>query len=199
MDDRQLAVFARAPRKGLVKTRLASELGATEALRIYENLLHGTLRRLRDAPFGVWLYAEGDGLEETAAHYGMALGRQVGQDLGERMANALRELLWTGRRAAIVGVDIPLLDAGYVRSAFDRLEHSDLVLGPTEDGGYCLIALSRMREQLFQDVDWGTSGVLEKTRSIAAGLGLAVSLTPTLWDLDRIEDVHRLREVGSLS
>lgn len=190
--DKQLAVFARAPRRGQVKTRLARELGESEALCIYEALLHGTLRKLSAAAFPVWLYGEGDGLAAVAEAYSMQLRSQAGDDLGARMANALCEMLRESRSAAIVGVDIPLLDRQFVESAFAMLEEADLVLGPTEDGGYCLVATRMPMPELFRDIAWGSSTVLAQTLAIASALGVKVRCTETLWDVDRVEDVRRL-------
>ena len=191
--DRQLALFARAPRRGQVKTRLARQLGEDEALRIYQALLHGTLQRLGAATFPVLLYGEGDGLEGIAEAYSLRLRRQAGDDLGERMANALCDMLCESRSAAIVGVDIPLLDVELVESAFEMLEEAELVLGPTEDGGYCLIAARAPMPELFRDVAWGSTKVLAQTIAIASALGARVRFTETLWDVDRVEDAWRLR------
>ena len=192
MHDRAVAVFARVPRKGQVKRRLAEELGDLEALRIYTDLLNSALKRFAALSCPVWLYADAAGLDDLAARHGMQLKLQAGADLGQRMAGALHDLLRTSRAAALVGVDIPLLDAEFVESAFGKLGRADLVLGPTEDGGYCLIALQKMHEALFQDVPWGSSEVLATTLSRAASLGLEVALAETLWDVDRAEDVRRM-------
>lgn len=192
MHERQLGIFARAPRLGCVKTRIAREVGEAEALRIYQNLLRGTLERLRCVSFPVSLYVEGDGLEDIAQAYSMPFKRQAGRDLGERMFNAMCEMLRESRSAGIVGVDIPLLDGELVESAFDMLEGADLVLAPTEDGGYGLIATRSPRPELFRDVAWGSSEVLAQTLAIADSLALGVRFTEMLWDVDRVEDLKRL-------
>ena len=194
--DRQVAVFARAPVLGRVKTRLALEVGEEEALRIYDRLLHDTLKTLCGASFPVALYGDGQGLEEIGQSYGMEVRMQRGEDLGERMANAFAELLGEVRAVALVGVDIPLLEVNYLERAFEMLEFSDLVLGPAEDGGYCLIALKAQAEALFQDMPWGGSEVCARTLARARDLGLSARLAEPLWDVDRVEDVVRLRSLG---
>ena len=194
--DRQVAVFARAPALGRVKTRLALDVGEEEALRIYDRLLHDTLRKLCGSSFPVALYGDGEGLKKIGQGYGMEVRVQRGEDLGERMANAFADLLREARTVALVGVDIPLLEVNYLERAFEMLEFSDLVLGPTEDGGYCLIALKAQAEALFQDMPWGGSDVCARTLARARDLGLSVRLAEPLWDVDRVEDVVRLRSLG---
>ena len=194
--DRQVAVFARAPALGRVKTRLALDVGEEEALRIYDRLLHDTLRKLCGSSFPVALYGDGEGLKKIGQGYGMEVRVQRGEDLGERMANAFADLLREARTVALVGVDIPLLEVDYLQRAFEMLEFSDLVLGPTEDGGYCLIALKAQAEALFQDMPWGGSDVCARTLARARDLGLSVRLAEPLWDVDRVEDVVRLRSLG---
>ena len=194
--DRQVAVFARAPALGRVKTRLALDVGEEEALRIYDRLLHDTLRKLCGSSFPVALYGDGEGLKKIGQGYGMEVRVQRGEDLGERMANAFADLLREARTVALVGVDIPLLEVDYLQRAFEMLEFSDLVLGPTEDGGYCLIALKAQAEALFTDMPWGGSEVCARTLARARDLGLSVRLAEPLWDVDRVEDVVRLRSLG---
>lgn len=192
MIDRQVAVFARVPVKGRVKARLAREIGASEALRLYRELLDGALTRLSVLNCRVLLYADGTGLEDTARQAGMQARVQVGNGLGMRMANAFRDMLQESQAAAVVGVDIPLLDADYIESAFELLTDSDVVLGPTEDGGYCLIALKQPNRALFDDISWGSSDVCAQTMEKAQSLGLSLSCAKTLWDVDVAADLERL-------
>ena len=192
-NDRQVAVFARAPILGKVKTRLAQDLGAEEALRIYTQLLRGTVRRLAALNCPKALYVDGSGLEQLAATHGFEVRPQTGTGLGARMASAIDECLEISCAAALVGVDIPLLDAGYVESAFERLKTCDLVLGPTEDGGYCLIAMKQSAPDLFEAMPWGGREVCARTVAKAEALGLSVGQLRVLWDIDRRSDLERLR------
>ncbi len=192
MEDHQLAVFARVPVRGKVKTRLAEQVGTSEALRVYRELLESTLSRLEPLNCPVLLYADGLGLEDTARRFGMEARVQEGAGLGMRMANAFEDMLERSLAAAILGVDIPLLDADYVNSAFKLLTDSDLVLGPTEDGGYCLIAMKQPNRALFEDISWGTSRVCAQTMAKAESLGLSFSCAQTLWDVDDVAGLERL-------
>ncbi len=190
--DRQLIVFARAPVLGKVKTRLASDVGSEQALRVYQHLLQSTLKRLGACPYPKALYADGLGLEDLATEHGMALRRQSGDGLGERMAVALCQCLRDSCAVVLVGVDIPLLDEMYVAAAFEKLESSDLVLGPTEDGGYCLIGVNQPVPSLFDNMPWGSEKVCALTIAKAEDAGLRISLLPVLWDVDRASDLERL-------
>ncbi len=197
-NNRRLAVFARAPIFGKMKTRLASEVGAQRALDIYRHLLHGAVKRLSMCGCPKLLYADVPGLEALAAGHGMAARRQSGVGLGERMANAIDECLQDSSAVVLVGVDIPLLDAAYVEAAFEKLETSDLVLGPVEDGGYCLIGLKQSMPSLFADMPWGSDQVCAQTIAKAEARALHVALLPVLWDVDRASDLQRLEEVCAL-
>ena len=177
---------------GQVKTRLAQGVGEREALRIYTWLLHDALTRFAWLPFGKSLYVDGTGLEELAAKHGMDVRPQIGEGLGERMAAAINQCLQEASAVVLVGVDVPHLDADYVEQAFERLRADDLVLGPTEDGGYCLIGMKRLVPDVFADMPWGTRDVCARTIAVTEALGLTVACLARLWDVDRAEDVLRL-------
>jgi hypothetical protein len=93
------------------------------------------------------------------------------------------------KKALLIGTDVPDLSANLVEGALMLLNSSDLVLGPADDGGYYLIGLRRPIPQLFQEIPWGTDGVLRKTRQIAQAAKLSFSLLPSLTDVDRPEDL----------
>ena len=101
-------------------------------------------------------------------------------------------------RTVVIGTDCPALTAGHLERAFQALETSDAVLGPTHDGGYYLIGLRRPEPELFSEIAWSTEAVLTQTRSAADGLGLRVALLDTLHDLDNADDLHRARSRSGL-
>lgn len=186
---RRLAIFARAPVLGRVKTRLAADVGEAAALAAYRELLALTLARLspRNDEFRAELWVEGDSAEVREWKRRMPVRRQPQGDLGERMAAAFADGV-----GALVGCDIPRISAAYVRAALAALDESDLVLGPTEDGGYCLIAMNEPQPQVFADIPWSTGAVL--TATLEAARGLDVVLLDTLWDVDVATDLARWRE-----
>lgn len=184
----RVAIFARAPVLGRVKTRLANSVGADAALSVYERLLVRTLDELapgrgRFVP-EIWL----EGPTGAACFADRPVIAQPDGDLGHRMAAA-----FDAGAAALVGTDIPMLTAGYVDAALDALADADLVLGPVEDGGYCLIAMREPRRALFEGIPWSTPEVLTVTLEAARRLSLSVALLECLWDVDDVADLERWR------
>ena len=188
----RLAIFARAPVRGRVKTRLARVIGEDEALAVYDRLLAQTLAELapgrgRFEP-EIWVA----GTVPSARFDGFPVIPQPGGDLGSRMAAA-----FDAGVAAVVGTDIPALTAAYVEGALAALKDVDLVIGPVEDGGYCLIAMNAPHPQVFRGIPWSTSRVLAVTLDTARRLDFTVRLLEPLWDVDEAADLERWRTTGS--
>ena len=123
--------------------------------------------------------------------YGARLLPQEGEDLGARMSGAMQKAFSLGhRRVILIGTDLPNLTRRHLSEAVNDLGSHDLVLGPTLDGGYYLIALSRPVPELFCGLAWSTTTVLEETKKKAASLKLSVTLLRSLRDLDDLEDLN---------
>lgn len=184
-------VFARAPRLGAVKRRLARGIGARAALSFHREMLVGLVRRLAaDGRFGVVLCVTPDRARVRLAGRRVAVRPQGKGDLGARMARAFRRHR-TGR-AVLVGSDIPGLGAGDVRAAFAALGRADAVFGPAEDGGYWLVGLGPRRPaRPFAAVRWSGPHALEDT--LANFRGRRVALLRTLRDVDTEEDYYAAR------
>ena len=100
----------------------------------------------------------------------------------------------------LIGADCPALTARHLCQARQALlGGADAVLAPAEDGGYVLMGLSRFDARLFEDIAWGSDGVLQETRARLRALGWRWRELETLWDVDRPEDYERLVESGLLS
>jgi hypothetical protein len=196
----RLIVFTRYPEAGTTKTRLIPALGAQGAADLQRDMTERTVaeaRRLAESRrVALEVRFEGGSAGQMAAWLGddlRCLPQGTG-DLGDRMERAVRQTLDRGaRRAVIVGTDCPDLTADTLADAFDALADHDLVLGPAADGGYYLIGLRQDAPALFEDIPWGTSEVLRRTLSQADELGLRVQLLDELADVDRPDDLHRLR------
>ncbi|MDB5374964.1 MAG: hypothetical protein JWP04_3606, partial [Belnapia sp.] len=139
----RLILFARAPRLGTVKRRLAAGVGALAALRFYRGQLRRLIRQLgRDRRWQFEVATTPDHIRWPA---GAPLRRQGRGDLGQRMQRALAPSAATQlgrsgmRRAVLVGSDIPGLGPADVASAFRALGRANAVFGPAEDGGYWLV------------------------------------------------------------
>ena len=120
---------------------------------------------------------------------------QSGDDLGCRMRAIVEARAGVDRGGVIlIGSDLPTLPAAYIQSAVESLrEGSDLVLGPTEDGGYYLIGLARPASGLFEGIAWSTLTVLEQTLERARSAGLEPDLLPFWYDVDDRAGLERLR------
>ena len=120
---------------------------------------------------------------------------QRGATLGDRMHQGMRELFELGFDGVVmIGSDLPTLPSGHVSTALEILARRPdvLVLGPSEDGGYYLIGVTRPHPQLFDGIPWGTSQVLERTREAAEALGIAVATIPPWYDVDSPADLRRV-------
>ena len=187
----RLAIFARAPVLGAVKTRLAAAIGATAALEAHRQLLMATAARLAvgNGRFAPELWLAGPPGTMAAWERCMPLRQQPAGDLGRRMAAAFADGV-----TAVVGSDIPWLGAHHVDAALARLEDSEVVLVPTVDGGYCLIALRAPCAGLFADIPWGSGQVLAATK---AACRRSLAVLPPLWDVDDAADWRRWRNAGA--
>jgi rSAM/selenodomain-associated transferase 1 len=195
-----IAVFAKAPVPGAVKTRLIPAIGAAAAARLQQQLTTMALARacaLDGAVVTLWIDGSIDDVFVRAAarRFGVALRPQQGDDLGARMQNAFEEILETSTSMLLIGTDCPAQTAVDLERARAALQDADAVLQPAEDGGYVLIGMKRPLP-LFETVPWGSERVLEATRARAAELGIALAELPTLWDLDRPADLERAYRSG---
>lgn len=187
-------VFSKAPVPGRVKTRLCPPLTPAAAAGLYRRLIRRTLNAVNLAGLCGQLYSleENDWLQAEAGNRRMPIHQQRGKDLGERMHNAIAESLAVGARAAVViGCDCPGLSRKILWTAAEMLSQgrTDVVLGPTVDGGYYLIGMCRTHAGLFEGVPWGTEEVLNATCARAQALGLRTHWLPRLADIDRPRDL----------
>ena len=95
----------------------------------------------------------------------------------------------------LVGGDSPLVSIEYLNSAFTALRSHDVVLGPTEDGGYVLIGMNKPEPRVFNNIHWSTANVLCETLNIASSLDLRVKCLDLVWDVDTGVDYMRWLEL----
>ncbi len=200
----RLIIFARAPVPGRVKTRLIPSLGTAGAAAIYKQLLLHILSIANDARVGLVDLCCTPSLKHPfflrcAQKFQVNLINQIKGDLGSRMAHALNEALKEASQALLIGTDCPSLTVDDLREASDALEHGiDAVIGPAEDGGYVLIGLHKSVPDIFNHISWGTASVLDHTRDRLRELGWKWHELSEQWDVDRPEDVERLKREGYL-
>ncbi|MBP2668138.1 MAG: hypothetical protein H6Q80_340 [Deltaproteobacteria bacterium] len=195
-----LALLAKEPSPGRVKTRLCPPLSHEEAARLCSALLEDTAEELASLR-GVRRFLFLDPPESVtrtcgAPFAGFEFLPQRGGDLGERMLSAASLLFRGGaRRVVLAGADCPGLTAGRVRLAFRELRAgAGAVLGPAADGGYYLFGLTFPDVRLFEGIPWSTEAVLRETAARCRATGAPFSFLRRERDVDTFGDLLALRE-----
>ena len=207
-----LIFFSRAPVAGATKNRLAGEVGAAAALAFHVACLRdiisvgvATLDRLRAMGHGaqghMFITPPGSQAAFAAAGVGWPAAWQVhqqqGETLGARMAHALDTVIRgipddgtpNRVRALLCGSDVPLITTEHLLRGFAALQDAQVVFGPSPDGGYHLVGLTRPAPELFELAAWGHGGVLAQTLARAHTAGLSMRLLAPLPDVDTEQDV----------
>ena len=200
----RIAVFAKAPVPGRVKTRLAAHLGDERAALLAASLTRHALSAATGSGVGsVELWCAPDATHpffpECASRFGVTLREQRGADLGERMDAAIRDSLDGGSPVLLIGADCPALDAAVLKRAAAALARHDAVFVPAEDGGYVLVGMARIVPGLFDAIGWGGETVMQDTRERLVRAHARWQELDPLWDVDRPEDYARMRREGLAS
>lgn len=189
-------IMVKEPVAGQVKTRLAAGIGAQSALVLYQAFVRDTIalaRHVPDVDVALVYSPESSRAYFEALCPDTLLLPQHGHDLGDRLLSAFEQSHSAGyERCVIMSSDSPNLPIEHLVFAFDQLDHSPVVLGPCEDGGYYLIGLHQPEPMLFQDITWSTEVVFRQTVERAAATGLSVSSLPPWYDIDTVTDLERL-------
>ena len=194
-----LLVFAKAPRPGEVKTRLARSLGRggapehEKAAALYRRMGRLVIDGVAEAPAIVTVcYDPPDAEREIENWLGPAPARYWPQgdgDLGKRMSRMFTRAFEVAGRVVVIGTDTPAVDAGTVERALEALDNADVVLGPSHDGGYYLMGLREPHPELFAGIKWSTGSVLAETMARAGGLGLRPAFLEVESDIDTAADL----------
>jgi len=190
----RIVVMAKYPAPGSVKTRLAAAIGAEPAARLQEAFVRDLAARLADAGVSpTWAYWPPEAPFRALVPEG-AVAVQRGVDLGARMANAAADVIADGAAGAVLlGADVPHVDLGAVRTACRLLrDAAEVVIGPTEDGGYYLLGVRWVRPELFTAMPWGGPTVYTETLARCAGIGVQPQVLATTFDVDGPSDLARL-------
>ncbi len=184
-----VAILAKAPVPGRVKTRFVPPLTHEEAAELARACLHATLRRFVpaiDAPFTLFLDGAADrALRELTASLAVPIVPQADGDLGARLRSAFQSLRDGGATATVaIGSDSPTLDPARIAEAIIALDAHDVVIGPTEDGGYYLVGVRGNRDGIFEGIPWSTDEVAGVTLTRAREHGLAAHQLSPWYDVD---------------
>ena len=196
-----LIVFVKNPIPGAVKTRLQTRYAPDQVAALYTAFVRDVLARAEsiDIDQRVIAFDPPDAESEVRALFGGGIEAQwqyvpqVQDDLGARMREALVQQLDAGASAAVlIGTDIPSLPARHITRAFDLLRAKDVVLGPSTDGGYYLVGISKPMPEIFEDVEWSTSSVLAQTIDRVQRAGHTLGLVPPYFDVDTPDELDFL-------
>ncbi len=197
----RLVLFAKRPRLGQVKTRLAPPLRPEQALELYRAFLDDQIRFLRSFRdrCDVELCLDGPWTADAALRRSVGDLRPTRQgpgDLGRRMLRAMERASRDGSRATVlIGADSPTMPAGHIVEAFDELRRgAPGVISPADDGGFVLIGLCRPEPTLFREVPWGRPEVFEVTLERARAAGIELRQLRPWYDIDDEAGLCRLRD-----
>ncbi len=188
---RLLIIFYRNPELGKVKTRLAASIGEEKALAIY--LLMGAHTKAiaeNVETEKIIYYTDFIDREDNWPNEKFEKQLQRGSDLGERMTNAFADGFSAGfERICIVGTDCFELTAEIIAEAFQKLEQTDVVIGPAMDGGYYLLGMTRLLAPLFKNKKWSTDTIYANTINDLNKIGRKFFELECLTDVDEEKDL----------
>ena len=219
MSDNHLIIFIKYPEPGKVKTRLSKGIGKENAAMLYKLFVETLLKRISynrhcsehknsvNSHYETTIFfSPEDKNNEIKDWLGQKchdkFSPQHGNDLGERISNAFRQISNSGaKKAIIIGSDTPALDKETILRAFDLLNHNDTVIGPTMDGGYFLLGLSFITDtfkndkswEIFTNINWSTENVFRQTIKSIKRCGLTHKLLSEYYDIDTLPDLSRLK------
>lgn len=199
-------VFAKPPRAGEAKTRLAAEVGARQAAAFAAAFLTDTFASLRASAMQLvlatterWSLARELGpdraLLDGAVLRDTWVWLQGDGDLGARLERMLRRALEVGPWALAVGADAPGFPAGALAHAERALSEADVVFGPARDGGFYLVALRRCPQRCFEGIPWSSSQTLEALERRMGEMGLRTARVQPWFDVDTLADLRDLERL----
>ena len=190
-----VVVMAKAPREGFVKTRLNGAYPPGDVVQLSECMLRDTVALVQQlARVHVAVVCPWGDLDEIAARLpaGVQVVGQRGNGLAAALVSAFEHFVPDFRCVIAIDSDSPHLPLAILESAFELLETNDVVVGPTEDGGYYLVGASAIHRRLFDPASLGTGNAGDALLKNARALGLSVALTQAWYDVDVPEDLRRL-------
>ena len=189
-----ICIFAKPPELGRVKTRLAPALGEHGAAELARAFLVDTCSTARALPWASSIIATTGAFDEAlAAELALPEWPQGEGDLGARLETVLRRALAAHPIALAIGADSPGLPPQLLDDARDALASADAAIGPTEDGGFYVLALRRCPDGLLSDLPWSRTDTFARTLERLLSRGLSVRVLAPWFDVDRPDDLVRLR------
>ncbi len=194
--DNCLIIFIKYPEEGKVKTRLAQTLSNKFAFEFYKSCAEYTLieaSKLLKKKVDIHLFFFSlKSISEITNWIGgeFQLHEQRGENLGERMQHAFKTIFDKDyRKVIIIGTDLPDISENLIADFFSLLDKFDLVIGPSNDGGYYLLGMKKFYPQIFRNINWSTSEVLKSTLNILQKNEIKTKIIGELNDIDTESDL----------
>jgi hypothetical protein len=195
--NRTLVIMAKAPRAGMVKTRLTASLPSPAVTALYQCLLKDTLALAKSltAVHVAVMCPESDHDELTQfLNDTVEVVAQQGIGLAAGLTSVFRHFTAGGRHVIAFNSDSPHLASSILENAFDALAGHDVVVGPTHDGGYYLVGARAAHPSLFENDGLGTKNALERLLARTQTLELSTGFTEAFYDIDLAGDLLRLED-----
>ncbi|NNE48536.1 MAG: glycosyltransferase [Rhodothermales bacterium] len=191
-----LAVFAKQPIAGRVKTRLQTLLDAAGAAEMYRAFLVDSVHQYISLNKRIYLYLDRHSADQSIVRElpDVDVRYQLGADLSERMRNASLDMFAAGHeRCAIIGTDHPSLPLPFIQEAFNSLvDPMSMTIGPSEDGGYYLVGMNDFFPALFDGMTFSHERVFGDTLDRAVASSASVTVLPIWYDVDTPDQLPRL-------
>lgn len=192
-------IFCRYPAVGKVKTRLAAKTGQRFAVSLYKLCAEHAFSecaKLYPDDAGIFIFhpeSDDTGAIKSWAGYDFNYFTQQGEDLGDKMSNAMDKLFNIGyQKVVLIGTDIPGITGEIISGAFKKLDFYDCILGPADDGGFYLIGTKNFYPGLFDNILWSRETVLDMMKKKLGERGLKTEFTAKLTDIDTLQDLRHL-------
>lgn len=192
-----LIILAQNPEKGRVKEKFAKEIGEEQALVVHHKLLQYAkeITKRLNAHKSIFY---SDFIDNNDLWDNMIYDKhlQQGSSQGEIMTDAFTAAFASGKdRVVIIGTDCMELESYMIKEAFTVLENNDVVLGPSTNGGYYLLGLSRFYPTLFEGKTWDSPDLLMDTILDLKKMNAKYYLLKTLSDIQTSGDLSQLSKI----
>ncbi len=202
-----VVLFFRTPELGKVKKRLEKTLGREKTLNLYQSLLNHAINtilsfKMRHPETLLVGAYRGSFLPPELAQPFDLLYEQRGLNLGEDLLKVSTKLLKVVevKRLIIISSDCPEITPEFLDLALAKVLENQVVISPAHDGGYNLIGLRQdmlpYLKKIFLNIPWGTGAVFSETLKRLSALGVKVFLLPETLDIDRAEDLEKIKLKG---
>jgi len=190
MESIQAVIFAKVPRPGQVKTRLARTIGPDQAAKLAEAFLLDTYQSLAAVPWAEPVVATTGPLDGQLSS--MVQWIQGDGDLGDRIERMALRALATTDHVIVLGADTPGLPRALLEQARVALQDADAVVGPGCDGGFYLLGLRHCPEGLLEGLPWSQPNTLDALLERLEQFQLETRSIESWFDVDHPEDLERL-------